>query len=132
MRVRTVLLAVTAAVAGFVAVTVAVTELLSSVVAFSLLVGLPVGLVGGGLLGGATYVWLGDEDPVRRRWGAAVAAFGVVFLAVLVSLVVVGALRNSQALPAAGVTGVVAAIAVALWYSRSGNDVPGPGTGPSR
>ena len=119
MRVRNGPLAATAAVAAFVVVAVAVTELLSPAVEFSLLVGLPAGLAGGALLGAVTYRWLGATDPGVRRRGAALAGFGAVFLAALVALVVVGGLRNSQALPIAAVAGAVGSAGTYLWLRRT-------------
>lgn len=126
MSARNALLAAATAVAGFVAVTVVVTELASRAIEFSLLVGLPAGVLGGLLLGAVTYLWLGDADPERRRRGAGLAAFGVVFLAVLVALVVVVDLRNSRALPVAGLTGVLAGAGTYLRYRRSDGAVAPP------
>ena len=123
MSARNALLGAVVAVSGFVVVAVVVTELASRAIEFSLLLGLPAGVLGGLLLGAITYGWLGDGDPERRRRGAALAAFGVVFLAVLVSLVVVANFRNSQALPVAGVTGVLAGVGIYLWYRRSNREV---------
>lgn len=82
-------------------------------------------MLGGLLLGAVTYLWLGDADPERRRRGAGLAAFGVVFLAVLVALVVVD-LRNSRALPVAGLTGVLAGAGTYLRYRRSDGAVAPP------
>lgn len=123
MSVRNGLLGAVVAVAGFVLVTVVVTELVSGVIEFSLFVGLPAGGLGGLGLGVATYLWLGSEAASDRRRGAALAAFGAVFLAALVSLVVVGDLRNSQALPIAGAVGGLAALVTYLWFRRSGRAV---------
>lgn len=123
MRVRNGLLGVIVAVAGFIAVTVVVTEVASSVIEFSLLVGLPAGGLSGLVLGAIAYQWLGGETPGERRRGAALAAFGVLFLTVLISLVVVANLRNSQALSVAGVIGVLTAIATDLWFRRSDRGV---------
>lgn len=83
---------------------------------------LPAGGIVGVALGGVTYVWLDGEDPGQRRLGAALAAFGVVFLALLVSLVAVAGLRNSRALPVAGVAGVVVGVGAYLWFRRSGRE----------
>jgi hypothetical protein len=118
MSARNTLLGLIVAITGFVVVTVTVTELASSAIEFSLFLGLPAGLAGGVLLGALTFRWLGGESPASRRRGATLAAFGVVFLAMLVSLVVVGNLRNSQALPVAGVAGIVGGAGAYLWYRR--------------
>lgn len=119
MSVQNGLLGAIVAVAGFVIVTVVVTELVSEVIEFSLFVGLPAGGLGGLALGAATYLWLGSETASARWRGAALAAFGAVFLAALLSLVVVGDLRNSQALPMAGGVGGLAALVTYLWFRRS-------------
>lgn len=123
MSVRNALLGVVVTVAGFIVVAVAVTELAARAIEFSLLIGLPVGGLVGVVLGGITYLWLGDEDPRWRRLGAALAGFGAVFLALLVSLVTVAGLRNSQALPVAGVAGVVVGVGVYLWFRRANREV---------
>lgn len=128
MSVRDALLSAAVIVAAFVVVTVVVTELASATIEFSLFVGLPAGVVAGLLVGAFTYRWLGADEPGRRRRGAAFAAFGVVFLAVLISLVVVGGMRNSRALPIAAATGVVGAGVVVLRYRRSGAAVAPSGS----
>lgn len=119
MGVRNALLGVVVAVAGFLVVGVVVTELASTAIEFSLFVGLPAGVVAGLLSGALAYRWLGAAAAGPRRRGVALAAFGVVFLGALVALVVGGGLRNSQALPVAGLAGVVAAGGAYLRHRRA-------------
>lgn len=121
--VKTALLGGVVTVAGFIAVTVVVNELVSRVIEFSLLIGLPAGGLVGVVLGGVTYRWLGDEDPRWRRLGAALVGFGVVFLALLVSLVTVAGLWNSKALPVAGLAGVAVGVGVYLRFRPANRDV---------
>lgn len=123
MDLRNAVLGVAAAIAGFVVVTVVVTELVAPAIEFSLFVGLPAGVVGGLGLGLATYLLLGRADARSRHIGASVGAFGVAFLAVLLTLVVVAGFRNSRALPIAGVLGVLVAVITFGWsrYAARGD-----------
>lgn len=126
MTIRNGLLGLIAAVSGFIVITVAVTELLSRWIEFSLLLGLPSGVIGGIVLGVLTYWWLDSDNAGSRRNGATLAMFGVAFLVVLVSLVVVGDFRNSLALPIAGIVGVIAAIVGFFWLRQTDRQVTPP------
>lgn len=115
MRFRRPVFALGAGLATFVIVGVVVTELASDVIAFSLLVGLPAGLVAGLVVGAFVAVSLGDAaGPTRRRIGVGVGAFGITFLAVLLLATVGLGIRNSRALPIAGIAGLIAAWATVL------------------
>lgn len=121
MRPRTAGLALLAGLATFVVVGVVVTEFAAPQIEFSLFVGIPVGLVAGVAAAVVVFARLEDPSPERRRPALAVAGFGLGF----VVAVVVGAgalgLRNSVAIPAATVVGVlVAAVAATLWPGSRG------------
>ncbi len=110
-------LAVAVGLAVFVAVGAAVTEAASATIEFSLFVGLPAGFVAGIAVAAFVYLRLGAADPGKRRPAIALTGFGAAFLVVLFGGVAVG-LRNSVALPIAGVVGVVAAIALYLRFDQ--------------
>jgi hypothetical protein len=119
MHVRDTLLALCTGGAAFVLGTVAGTELAATTIAFPVFVGLPVGVVAGVASAAVTYRWLSATAPARRRRGAALAAFGVAFVALLPALVVVGNRPTSEALAVATVGGAVAAVATAAWLRRA-------------
>lgn len=107
MEGRTLAGALAAGLATFVVVGVLVTELALSAVEFSLFVGIPVGAVAG--LAAFALVSLGlaaDASPTERRAATAAAAFGVVFLLVVVVEAVVRSTRPAIALFVATVVGL--------------------------
>lgn len=104
-------------VAVFVAVGAAVTELASATIEFSLFIGLPAGVVAGIVAAAFVYLRLGSPDAGKQRPAIALTGFGAAFLVVLFGGVAVG-LRNSVALPIAGVVGVIAAIVLYLRFDR--------------
>ena len=104
-----------AGLAAFVIVGVVVTEIASTRIAFSLLLGLPAGLLAGLLVG--AFVSLNLRSPpgsMTRRAAFGLGAFGVTFVIVLLSATIGLGIRNSRALPIAGVAGVIAAVATTL------------------
>lgn len=117
MQGRTIGLALAAGVAAFLVVGVAATEAVSGWIEFSVFVGIPVGLVAGAGAAAVVFLRLEDPDPGRRRPALAVAGFGVGFVLALVVAAGVLGLRNSVAIPAAGVVGILAG-AVAVLRER--------------
>ena len=81
MKLKTLAIALAAALAAFVIVGVAVTELAGPSIEFSLFVGIPAGLVAGAVAGAAVALGLGADDAGNRRIAAGFGAFGVAFLA---------------------------------------------------
>lgn len=107
MQGRTIGLALAAGVAAFLVVGVAATEAVSGWIEFSVFVGIPVGLVAGAGAAAVVFLRLEDPDPGRRRPALAVAGFGAGFVLALVVAAGVLGLRNSVALPVAGVVGLL-------------------------
>jgi hypothetical protein len=113
MESRTLASAAAAGIAAFLVTVVAVTELLLPTVEFSVLVGLPAGIAVGFAVAAAVLLRSGEESS---RLGRSLAAFVVVFLAVLaVGVVLAGPRTSILAGSVAGVAlGIVAGIAMFL------------------
>lgn len=114
MQARTVGLALAAGFAGFLVVGVAATEAVSGWIEFSVFVGIPAGFVAGAAAAAVVFLRLEDPAPGRRRPAIAVAGFGVGFVLALLLAAGVLRLRNSVAIPVAGVAGLLVPVVAVL------------------
>jgi len=115
MKLKTLTIALAAAIAAFVIVGVAVTELAGQRVEFSLFVGIPAGLFAGAAAGAAVAFGLGSEEAGNRRIAFGFGAFGVAFLVAFL----VGAFLLSVGVVLSILVGVVVGLVAApIGYLR--------------
>lgn len=91
MNLKTLALVFGAAIATFLLVGIAVTELVQPWIEFSLFVGIPAGILAGAIAGALVALGLQTDAPdQRKRVAQSFAAFGLVFLAVVVGVNLAG------------------------------------------
>lgn len=120
MRLRTVVLALSAGVATTLLVGLAVTEALVPTIAFSILVGLPVGLASGLFVGSLVLLALADRDATATNRHAATAV-GVCGLVLLVAFTVTGFVLDvgvTIGIVGGAVVGVVLGVVTFVWLER--------------
>lgn len=127
MNLRSLAVAGVTGLAAFLAVSWTITDFARPWVEVSVFLGVPGGIVAGAFVAALVYLGLADDVPdQRRRVAAALASFGVAFLAVLLAVGALLELDETTALVVAAVVGVLTAASAYVGGGGGPTDVRAP------